>query len=188
MHESSVITRERKLFLRDPEILERIKDRNGAGLKSIVWEKFHRECFRCLRKLALDEVQLDHTRPLAYLYPIDEHATCLCADCNNFKRERFPVDVYTEPELRRLSEITGLPYTELVRKEVNQPELDRILENIVEFAQAWDSRMFNATARKVKELLPDVDLFQALRAADEAVFNEVVANLAERPEAVEVES
>src|SRR5580700_2580467 len=34
LHESSVITRERKIFLRDPEILERIKDRNGAGLKS----------------------------------------------------------------------------------------------------------------------------------------------------------
>jgi hypothetical protein len=32
-----------------------------------------------------------------------------------------------------------------------------------------------------------VDLFEALREADEAVFNELTASLAERPEAVEVE-
>lgn len=187
LHESSVITRERKIFLRDPEILERIKDREGAGLKSIVWNKFDRKCFRCRKELTLEEVQLDHTRPLAYLWPIDEHATCLCAECNNFKRERFPVDVYTELELRRLSRITGLPYEELVKKEVNQPELERILENVVEFAREWDPRTFNATARKVKELLPEVDLFEVLRKADNKAFKELTTNLKERPEAIEVE-
>lgn len=187
-HESSVISRERKIFLREPKILERIKDRNGAGLKSIVWEKFGRRCFRCRKKIALDEVQLDHTRPFAYLWPIDEYSTCLCADCNGFKRERFPVDVYTERELKRLSAITGLAYTELVKKEVNQRELKRILRNIVEFAKEWDPRTFNAIARKVKELLPKIDLFKALRKADEAVFEEVIANLQERPESVEVAS
>jgi hypothetical protein len=186
LHESSVITRERKIFLREPEILLRIKDRNGAGLKSIIWEKFGRKCFRCGRALALGKVQLDHTRPLAYLWPIDEHATCLCSVCNNYKRERFPVDVYTEPQLRRLSKITGLAYGKLTSKEVNQPELDRVLENIEEFAREWDPRTFNAIARKVKELLPKVNLFEVLRKADEAVFNELIASLAERPEAVEV--
>lgn len=186
-HESSVISRERKIFLREPEILERIKDRNGAGLKSIVWERFGRKCFRCGENLALDEVQLDHTRPFAYLWPIDEHATCLCAICNNFKRERFPVDVYTEPELKRLSAITKLPYGELVKKEVNQRELKRILANIVEFAREWDARTFNAISRKVKELLPKVDLFEVLREADHGLFDEVMASLEERPESVEVE-
>jgi hypothetical protein len=186
-HESSVISRERKIFLRDPEILERIKERDGAGLKSIVWERFGRKCFRCERPIELNEVQLDHTRPLAYLWPIDEYATCLCGACNNFKRERFPVDVYTEPQLHRLSAITGLPYEELLRKEVNQPELNRILENIAGFALEWDPRMFNATTRKVRELLPEIDLFEVLRQADEEVFDQVIASLEERPEAVEVE-
>jgi hypothetical protein len=186
LHESSVITRERKIFLREPEILERVKDRNGAGLKSIIWERFGRKCFRCRKALALDEVQLDHTRPLAYLWPIDEHATCLCADCNNFKRERFPVDIYTEPDLHRLSGITGLPYPELVRKEVNRPELRRILSNMVRFALEWDPRTFNATARKVKELLPEVDLFEALRKADQDVYSQIIRSLKERPEAVGV--
>jgi len=86
LHESSVITRERKLFLREPEILQKIKDRTGAGLKSQVWERFDRKCFYCNRRLKLSEVQLDHTRPLAYLWPIDEHATCLCAEHNNCQR------------------------------------------------------------------------------------------------------
>ena len=186
LHESSVITRERKIFLREPEILERVKDRNGAGLKSIIWERFDRKCFRCCEGLALDEVQLDHTRPLAYLWPIDEHATCLCAGCNNFKRERFPVDVYTGPDLRRLSGITGLPYSDLVRKDVNRPELRRILSNVVRFALEWDPRTFNATARKVKELLPDVDLFEVLRKADQDVYIQINRSLEERPEAVGV--
>lgn len=35
LHESSVITRERSLFLQEPEVLQRIKDRTGAGLKSL---------------------------------------------------------------------------------------------------------------------------------------------------------
>ena len=188
LHESSVITRERKIFLRDPEILERIKERTGAGLKSIVWEKFGRACFRCGKALTLDEVHLDHTRPLAYLWPIDAHATCLCADCNNFKRERFPVDVYTRPQLARLAKITGLEFSQLVRKEVNKPELMRILRNIVEFAREWDPRTFNATARKVRELLPEVDLFATLQKADRHAFNELTARLVERPEAVDVES
>ncbi|MBE9103525.1 hypothetical protein IQ229_00740 [Nostoc cf. edaphicum LEGE 07299] len=67
LHESSVITRERKIFLREPEILQGIKERTGAGWKSQVWERFERKCFCCGKALKLEEVQLDHTRPLAYL-------------------------------------------------------------------------------------------------------------------------
>ena len=113
LHESSVITRERKLLLHEPEILQRIKDRhNGKGLKSIVWQNFGKKCFRCRNPLKLKEVQLDHTRPLAYLYPIDEHATCLCDICNNFKKDRFPCDVYNDEQLQALAMITKLSYEE----------------------------------------------------------------------------
>ena len=102
LHESSVITRERQLFLRDPEILQAIKQRTGAGLKSQIWKRFNGQCFNCGKPLTLQQVQLDHTRPLAYLWPIDEHATCLCATCNNAKKERFPVDFYAPAKLRSL--------------------------------------------------------------------------------------
>ncbi len=183
LHESSVITRERKLFLREPEALSAIKDREGAGLKSIVWERFGRRCFRCHRRLNLGEVQLDHTRPMAYLWPIDIHATCLCDACNNHKKDRFPVDVYSREQLRELAQIIGLPFAELARKEVCAAELARIRADIAGFARAWDPSTFNATARKVRELA-DVDLFEELRAADPAAFNELTEALLMRPEPV----
>lgn len=181
LHESSVITRERKFFLREPEILQRIKDREGAGLKSIIWKRFGKRCFRCQRDLKVSEVQLDHTRPLAYLWPIDEHATCLCGECNNHKRERFPVEVYSEPQLRELAGITGLAYDELVKKELNPAELARLQAEIKSFAREWDARTFNACARKVREMRPDLDLFEVLRCADATLAAELVERLAERP-------
>ncbi len=181
LHESSVITRERKLLLREPEILQAIKDRHGAGLKSIVWEKFGRRCFNCETLLELAEVRLDHTRPLAYLWPIDEHATCLCEACNNHKKEQFPVDFYSDDQLHRLAEITGLSYNKLVKKDINGGMLKRITRGITDFSRTWEVRTFNATARKIKELRPRVDLFEILRKVDEESYNQVMAGLSERP-------
>jgi hypothetical protein len=188
LHESSVITRERKLFLREPERLQEYKERTGAGLKSQVWNRFDRKCFYCDKPLELSEVQLDHTRPLAYLWPIDEHATCLCAEHNNQKTDKFPVDFYNDRQLRRLAEITGLPYAQLVAKQINAAELARIRDNIVEFAEEWEPRTFAATARKVVEMLPSVDLFEDLRAADPVVSRWLEAALTERPLGVEDDS
>ena len=184
LHESSVITRERAIFLRDPQILQEIKDRSGAGLKSQVWERFGRRCFYCDRELQLSEVQLDHTRPLAYLWPIDEHATCLCAEHNNLKKDKFPVDFYSADKLEQLSEITGLALADLSRKELNDRELQRILGDITTFAREWDPRHFAATARKIAELRPEVDLFESLKNADPGAAAELQARLAERPPSV----
>ena len=185
LHESSVITRERKVFLREPEILQEIKDRTGAGLKSKVWERFSRKCFRCGVSVALNDFQLDHTRPLAYLWPIDEHATCLCAGCNNEKKEKFPVDFYKPQELKRLSEITGLALSELKKKELNARELKRILDDLPRFARDWEPRTFLATTRKIKELRPDIDLLVELKKADRAEFLRLDKELKERPPPVE---
>jgi hypothetical protein len=181
LHESSVITRERKLFLREPEILQAIKDRTGAGLKSKVWERFRRKCFRCGDPVGLDHFHLDHTRPLAYLWPIDEYATCLCAGCNNEKKEKFPVDFYKPQELKQLSEITGLPLAELAKKELNRRELKRILNDLPTFARDWEPRTFLATARKIRELRPDIDLLVCLKAANRLEFQRLERELKERP-------
>lgn len=185
LHESSVITRERQLFLRDPERFQYYKLRTGAGLKSQVWNRFGRKCFYCDRPLKLGEVQLDHTRPLAYLWPIDEYATCLCPEHNNEKKDKFPVDFYNETQLRELSRITGLPYEQLVAKELNMVELGRIRGDIVMFAREWEPRTFAATARKVAELRQDIDLYEDLRHADPAEYEELLSALAERPLGVE---
>ncbi len=184
LHESSVITRERKLFLREPQILQAIKDRTGAGLKSQIWEKFGRKCFYCKKSLKLDEVQLDHTRPLAYLWPIDEHATCLCAEHNNLKKEKFPVDFYSRIQLEELSQICGLPVKDLSRKALNQIELKRILQDIATYAMEWEPRTFAATARKIKELQPAVDLFAILKERNPQVYEDIVKQLADRPDPV----
>lgn len=182
LHESSVLTRERKLLLHEPEILQRIKNRHsGKGLKSIVWQNFGKSCFRCGKPLKLKEVQLDHTRPLAYLYPIDEHATCLCDLCNNFKKDRFPVDVYNDEQLRELSRITKLPYAKLKRKDINEPVLREILADITRFADTWTPRMFNSTARRVKEMRPEIDLFEVLRRQSPAAYDRVIEGLKKRP-------
>lgn len=182
LHESSVTSRERRLFLREPDILAAIKDRRGAGLKTIIWQRFGKACFRCDRQLALLDVELDHTRPMAYLWPIDEHATCLCATCNNFKRERFPVDVYDEKQLRRLSAVTGLSIAQLTAKTVNPVELARVLKDITSFTREWDARTFNATARKVKEIRPEIDLFSVLREADPRLYAQLLLRLKDRPD------
>lgn len=187
LHESSVITRERKIFLREPMILQEIKERTGAGLKSQIWEKFDRKCFYCDRPVKLDEFQLDHTRPLAYLWPIDEHATCLCPEHNNLKKDKFPVDFYNDDQLRRLAGITGLPYEELIKKSVNEDELARILEDIVGFSREWDARTFAAIARKITEIKPDIDLFEELRAASTEAYDALIQLLQDRPESLDAQ-
>jgi hypothetical protein len=180
-HESSTINRERALFLREPAILQAIKDRDGDGLKSIVWKRFGKKCFKCGRHLKLDEVELDHTRPFAYLWPIDEHATCLCGECNNHKKDRFPAEFYSPQELRALARIVGLPLGELVQRTVCEPELRRIIRNIAHFADTWDPRTFNAVARKVSEIEADTDLFEILKDANLAAYARLLKRLKDRP-------
>ncbi|MBD6618137.1 hypothetical protein FNW02_20485 [Komarekiella sp. 'clone 1'] len=181
LHESSVITRERKIFLREPEILQGIKERTGAGLKSQIWERFERKCFYCSKVLKLEDVQLDHTRPLAYLWPIDEHATCLCAEHNNQKKQKFPVEFYSDEQLRELSKICGLSYEQIRKKELNKVELQRILSNLPSFAQQWEPRTFAATARKISELRPDINLYTLLEKENPDVYQELIERLQERP-------
>jgi hypothetical protein len=59
-------------------------------------------------------MRLDHTRPLALLWPLDGSATALCGSCNSQKRDRPPAEFYTHPgKLEELAVITGLPLDEL---------------------------------------------------------------------------
>lgn len=185
LHESSVITRERKLFLREPEILQRIKKRTGEGLKSQVWERFGRKCFVCDKSLRLEDVQLDHTRPLAYLWPLDEHATCLCAVHNNQKTDKFPVEFYNGAKLRRLSKVCGLSIKDLKKREVNAIELERLRADLPTFAREWNPRTFAATARKISELHPEISLMRELETQDPELAEDLRSQLAERPDSDE---
>jgi hypothetical protein len=102
-----------ELYEGSPSLLHR---RRFAGRELVedVWNRFGGRCFKCGTRLASqNEMHLDHTRPLALLWPLDETATCLCATDNSAKRDRPPSEFYDTDELARLSDITDVPLAEL---------------------------------------------------------------------------
>ncbi|WP_396169128.1 hypothetical protein [Flavobacterium sp.] len=103
-----------------------------------IWEKFDKSCFNCGKEIKTsNEMDLDHTMPLAYLYPLDETATCLCSTCNSSKSDHFPVDFYTPEKLVQLSKITGLSLELLQSKRSNEKVIIELKENIVWFFEEF---------------------------------------------------
>ena len=159
--ESSLLSRERKAFLDEPEIFDVIQRKyklQFLGFKTAIWKKFNKECFNCGKNLKLNEVQLDHTRPLSLFYPIDEHATSLCKDCNNAKRGRHPVDFYSEDKLIALNKITGLSLEKLKERNFNPKMLNKIIKNIKRYGDEWSPNFFFNTRTKIKEYFPSIDI------------------------------
>ncbi len=58
-------------------------------------------------------MNLDHTRPLAFLWPLEGTATALCGDCNSKKSDKPPASFYDAAELKRLAGITTISLAEL---------------------------------------------------------------------------
>ncbi len=103
----------------------RFKNATGRDLAEYIYERFDGRCFKCGTALASPRtMHLDHTRPLSYLWPLDDTATALCATHNSEKRDRMPVEYYTEDELKRLASLTGLPLEELQDPSVNVEAVD----------------------------------------------------------------
>jgi len=83
---------------------------SGSELTDYIWDKFGGRCFNCGINLETkNKMNLDHTRPLALMWNLDEYATALCADCNNDKRDRPPSEFYSASKIQQLSKVTGLP-------------------------------------------------------------------------------
>jgi hypothetical protein len=150
---------------------------HGIEFDDHIWEKFGRRCFACGRQLETShDMHLDHTMPLAALWPLDETATCLCATCNSEKSDKFPVDFarYSAPgRLEDLSAITGIDLQTLQARAVNQHVIDSLVANIQWFFddflardeyQAWHAGkftahlVFEAVQRSVRVADPDIDL------------------------------
>ena len=72
-------------------------------------------------------MQIDHTRPLALLWPLDETATVLCASCNNQKRDQSPSEFYSNTEIAKLSSLTGLSLDELRSTEPNHKIINELI-------------------------------------------------------------
>ena len=97
----------------------------GRELATDVWNKFGRKCFHCGVPIKSEKkMHLDHTRPLALLWPLDKTATALCSTCNTQKRDRSPKEFYSEDQIRELSKITGLDTKDLESSEPNHEALD----------------------------------------------------------------
>lgn len=111
--------------------LLRYKTKTGRELSADIYVKFGGRCFKCGTALAnQNAMHLDHTRPLAMLWPLDETATALCATHNSEKRDRAPAEFYTDDELERLSKITGVSLDELKDPGPNVEAIDLLGERL----------------------------------------------------------
>lgn len=109
----------------------RYRHEKGSELANDVWHKFNCACFKCGTKLPRPrDMHLDHTRPLALLWPLDGTATALCGSCNSEKRDRAPSEFYTPAKLEELSTITGIPLADLNNTYPNEEAIELLMENL----------------------------------------------------------
>jgi hypothetical protein len=109
----------------------RYRHKEGTELADDVWKRFGRACFNCAGRLATPRaMNLDHTRPLALLWPLDGTATALCGSCNSEKRDRSPSDFYAPAKLALLAKITGLPLSELKKTHPNEEAIELLLHRL----------------------------------------------------------
>ncbi|MBN1310786.1 MAG: hypothetical protein JXB30_05140 [Anaerolineae bacterium] len=112
------------------------REKRSDEFDTHIWEKFGRRCFACGKPLPrVRDMDLDHTLPLVYLWPLDETATCLCSTCNSQKHDKFPLEFepYREAgRLEQLAEMTGIDKALLLseQKQVNPRAVERLAEEI----------------------------------------------------------
>ncbi len=103
----------------------------GTEFDTFIWDRFDKRCFKCGTDLPGPEyMDLDHTLPLSFLWPLDDSATCLCRTCNSSKGDKFPVEFYSEDELDELARITGMDEDLLRSRRVNEAAVDQLVANV----------------------------------------------------------
>ena len=103
----------------------------GRELADDVWKRFDKKCFNCDIKLkSARKMHLDHTRPLALLWPLDETATALCPTCNSQKRDRYPSEFYSDEKLEKLAQITNLDVEKLRSPKPNHEVIKELLSKL----------------------------------------------------------
>jgi hypothetical protein len=118
-----------ELYGGSPQML--FRHEHDMELSDYVWEKFARKCFNCNTEIAsAREMHLDHTRPLALLWPLDQTGTCLCGSCNSQKRDRSPSEYYDDTKLILLADKTGIPVEQLRTPGPNLDALDLLVNKL----------------------------------------------------------
>lgn len=119
-------------------IYHSFRSSSGIEFDKYIWEKFDKKCFNCGKSImSPKEMDLDHTMPLAYLYPLDETATCLCSTCNSSKSDLFPIDFYNEEQLVKLSTLTGLSLKILSSRLPNETVIKELKNNLKWFFEEF---------------------------------------------------
>lgn len=125
----------------------RYRHETGRELADDVLARSKGRCFNCKKPFEKGRGwHLDHTRPLALLWPLDGTATALCGDCNSEKRDRAPVDFYAEDRLEELAKMTGIPLSELRNPQPNMTVIDALLKRL-----DWFFDKFLTTADMTRE-------------------------------------
>ncbi|HEL4243301.1 TPA: hypothetical protein ACJZSU_002077 [Pseudomonas aeruginosa] len=125
------------------------KHRTGVELSDYIWKKFSCKCFNCNADLpTVKSMALDHTRPLALLWPLDETATALCGSCNSSKSDRYPREFYSDDQLVRLSALTGIPVDQLNEP---TPNVEVITELVKRLDWLFDTFLMRAEMIRVRD-------------------------------------
>jgi hypothetical protein len=141
------------------------KNRTGEDLANYVYRRFRGRCFKCGKEFqSRRSMHLDHTRPLALLWPLDEYATALCDVHNSEKRDRAPIDYYTKDELRQLARITGLTVSQLADPAPNLAAIRKLKKNLDWF---FDEFLPGGELGKIREGKATAELM--IRALQKAV-------------------
>ncbi len=140
------------------------RQKHSEEFDTYIWNKFGRECFACGKSLpTVRAMELDHTLPLAYLWPLDKTATCLCGTCNASKSDKFPFEFESYREigkLERLAELTGIDKSRLSlqKKEVNMEAVEELEKRIEWF---FDDFLSAPEYQKIRESKKAADLIVA---------------------------
>lgn len=152
MKEDGARRRSIELLLSDlyggsPQML--FRHSHDQELSDYIWDKFDKKCFNCGTLIATArEMHLDHTRPLALLWPLDQSGTCLCGSCNSQKRDRSPSEFYDDEKIKKLAIKTGIPVDQLRTPGPNQEALKLLVEKLDWFFEVF---LQKAELRKERE-------------------------------------
>lgn len=142
-----------------------------------IWEKFGKQCFACGKQLpTVRDMDLDHTMPLVYLWPLGETATCLCSSCNAQKHDLFPFEFlpYLQPgKLEELADLTGLDL-ELIAEPVKRANPEAVARLRQEIEWFFDEFLAEKQYQKDRHGKKTADL---ILASIQRILDETKADL-----------
>jgi ribosomal protein S27E len=134
-----------------------------------IYDTFENKCFRCGKKLVPPEGDIDHTLPARLFWPLSTGPTLLCSSCNNLKHGKWPSEVYTDNELKRLAVKTGIRYKMLAGKAKINPDAVKWLdENIDDFLERWIA--YPDEIKRIRALVMEMtgmDIFSSAKSVPE---------------------